>query len=122
MPTVNPDAPVTFLANVEQAENRVVRARDGRPRRTRVTQVIERKRLRYHLIVTFTVEFDREEDGRWIGLIEAIPGCHVYGATREETLAKVEALALHIVAERLEDGEITAEEATSVNFVVSAAA
>jgi predicted RNase H-like HicB family nuclease len=78
--------------------------------------------FRYHLIVTFTVEFDREEDGRWIGLIEAVPGCHVYGATREAALAKVEALALHVVAERLEDGEISAEEAASVNFVVSAAA
>ena len=77
---------------------------------------------RYHLIVTLAVEFDREEDGRWIGLIEAIPGCHVYGATREEALAKVEALALHVVAERLEDSEISAEEAASVNFVVSAAA
>jgi transposase-like protein len=46
----------------------------------------------------------------------------VYGATRHEALAKVEALALHVVAERLEDGEITAEEAASVSFVVSAAA
>jgi predicted RNase H-like HicB family nuclease len=79
-------------------------------------------RLSYPLIVTLTVEFDREEDGRWIGLIEAIPGCHVYGATRQEALAKVEALALHVVAERLEDGAIAAEEAASVNFVVSAAA
>jgi predicted RNase H-like HicB family nuclease len=80
------------------------------------------KRLRYHSFVTFTVEFDREEDGRWIGLIEAIPGSHTYGATREEALAKVEALALHVVAERLEDDEVSAEEAASVNFVVSAAA
>ncbi len=72
--------------------------------------------------MTLTVEFDREEDGRWIALIEAIPGCHVYGATRQEALARVEALALHVVAERLEDGEIPAEEAASVNFVVSAAA
>ncbi len=79
-------------------------------------------RLRYPLRVTLAVEFDREEDGRWIAVIESIPGCHVYGETRHEALAKVEALALHVVAERLEDGEITAEEAASVNFVVSAAA
>ena len=84
--------------------------------------MIDRKRLSYPSTVTLTVEFDREEDGRWIGLIESIPGCHVYGATRQEALTKVEALALHVVAERLEDGEITAEEAASVNFVVSAAA
>ena len=78
--------------------------------------------LRYAWKVTLAVEFDREEDGRWIAAIETIPGCHVYGATRQEALARVEALALHVVAERLEDGELTAEEAASVNFVVSAAA
>jgi hypothetical protein len=39
-----------------------------------------------------------------------------------EALANVEALALHVVAERLENGELSAEEAASVNFVVSAAA
>lgn len=72
--------------------------------------------------MTVTVEFDREEDGRWIALVEAIPGCHVYGATRDEALTKVEALALHAIAERLEDGEVTAEEAGNVSFVVSAAA
>jgi predicted RNase H-like HicB family nuclease len=72
--------------------------------------------------VTLTVGFDREEDGRWIALVESIPGCHVYGTTREEALAKVEALALHAVADSLEDGELTAEEAANVSFVVSAAA
>ena len=68
------------------------------------------------------MEFDREEDGRWIALVASIPGCHVYGKTREEALARVEALALHAIAESLEDGEVTAEEAASVTFVVSAAA
>jgi len=72
--------------------------------------------------VTLTVDFDREGDGRWIAVIEAIPGCHVYGATRQEALRKVEALALHAIAERLEDGEVTAEETANVTFVVSAAA
>jgi predicted RNase H-like HicB family nuclease len=79
-------------------------------------------RLRYSSGVTLAVEFDREEDGRWIADIEAIPGCIVYGATRQEALARVEALALHVVAERLEDGEITAEDVASVTFVVPAAA
>lgn len=79
-------------------------------------------RPRHPTTVTLTVDFDREEDGRWIALVESIPGCHVYGATREEALARVEALALHAVADRLEDGEVTAQEAASVSFVVSAAA
>jgi len=71
---------------------------------------------------TLKVDFDREEDGRWIAVVESIPGCHVYGTTRQEALRKVEALVLHAVAEKLEDGEVTAEEATNVIFVVSAAA
>ncbi len=69
-----------------------------------------------------TVEFDREEEGGWIAVIGAIPGCHAYGSSREEALTKVEAQALHAIAERLEDGEVTAEEAANVSFVVSAAA
>jgi len=121
VPTANPDATVTFPAGVPKSPRIAFFARVT-PGRNALVSCVERKRLRYHLIVTFTVDFDREEDGRWIGLIEAIPGCHVYGATREEALAKVEALALHVVAERLEDREISAEEAASVNFVVSAAA
>ena len=72
--------------------------------------------------MTLNVEFDREEDGRWIAVVESIPGCHVYGMTREEALTRVEALALHAIAERLEDGAVTAEQAANVTFVVSAAA
>jgi predicted RNase H-like HicB family nuclease len=49
--------------------------------------------------MTLKVDFDREEDGRWIAVVESIPGCHVYGKTRQEALRKVEALALHAVAE-----------------------
>lgn len=72
--------------------------------------------------MTLTVGFDREEDQRWIAFVDSIPGCHVYGTTRQEALRKVEALALHAIAERLEEGQVTAEEAASVTFVVSAAA
>lgn len=72
-------------------------------------------------LVTLTVEFDREEDGRWIAAVEALPGCHVYGKTRVEALAKVEALALRVLADRLEHGEAPPEEA-SVSFVVASAA
>jgi predicted RNase H-like HicB family nuclease len=78
--------------------------------------------MRYSSGMTLKVDFDREEDGRWIAIVESIPGCHVYGKTRQEALTRVAALALHAVVEKLEDGEVTAEEATSVTFVVSAAA
>ena len=51
------------------------------------------------------VEFEREEDGRWIGEIPDLPGVMAYGATKEEALVNVEALALHVIADRIEHGE-----------------
>lgn len=51
------------------------------------------------------IEFDREDDGRWIAEIPILPGVLAYGVTREEARGKVEALALRILADRLEHGE-----------------
>lgn len=51
------------------------------------------------------IEFEREEDGRWIGEIPSLPGVMAYGATRADAQAKVEALALRVLADRLENGE-----------------
>jgi len=51
------------------------------------------------------VEVEREADGRWLAEIPELPGVMAYGQTREETLAKVEALALRVLADRLEHGE-----------------
>ena len=52
--------------------------------------------------MNFDIVFDREEDGRWIAEIEALPGVLAYGATRIEAQSKVEALALRVVADRIE--------------------
>jgi predicted RNase H-like HicB family nuclease len=51
------------------------------------------------------VELERETDGQWIAEIPALPGCLAYGATRGDALARAEALALRILAERLDHGE-----------------
>ncbi len=51
------------------------------------------------------IELEQEADGRWIAEIATLGGALVYGATREEAARKVEALALRILAERLENGE-----------------
>lgn len=48
---------------------------------------------------------EREEDGRWIAEVPELPGVMVYGATQSEALAKVEVLALRVLAERIEHGE-----------------
>jgi predicted RNase H-like HicB family nuclease len=55
--------------------------------------------------VRFVIEIEREVDGRWIAEIPALPGVLAYGATREEAVARAKALALRVLAERLERGE-----------------
>lgn len=51
----------------------------------------------------FTIEFDREADGRWIAEIPELSGVLAYGATKEEAEARVQALALHVVADETEE-------------------
>ena len=53
----------------------------------------------------FTVDIERETDGRWIGEVSELSGVLVYGSTREETVAKAKALAFRALADRLEHGE-----------------
>ncbi|HVV92921.1 MAG TPA: type II toxin-antitoxin system HicB family antitoxin [Hyphomicrobiales bacterium] len=57
------------------------------------------------------VEIGREDDGRWIGEVPALPGVLAYGATPEEAQARAEALALRVIADRLEHGEPVPPEA-----------
>jgi predicted RNase H-like HicB family nuclease len=53
----------------------------------------------------FRVEIEQEENGRWIAEVMELPGVLAYGNTPEEAKAKVQALALRVVADRLEHGE-----------------
>ena len=53
----------------------------------------------------FAIELDRETDDRWIAEVLALPGVLAYGATREDAITRVEALALRVLADRLEHGE-----------------
>jgi predicted RNase H-like HicB family nuclease len=52
------------------------------------------------------IEIEREEDGRWIAEIPELPGVMVYGATRDQAISKAEALALRVLADRLDHGEV----------------
>lgn len=56
----------------------------------------------------FTLDCEREDDGRWLAEIVQLPGALAYGATADEAMAKAEALALRVLAERLEHGEAQA--------------
>ena len=51
------------------------------------------------------IETEVEEDGRWIAEVPELPGVLAYGADRARAVAAVEALALRVIAERLENGE-----------------
>lgn len=50
----------------------------------------------------FEIVFDREEGGRWIAEIETLPGVLAYADSKQETQSKVEALALCVIADRIE--------------------
>ena len=51
------------------------------------------------------IETETEEDGRWIAEVPDVSGAMAYGETRDEALSQVKALALRILAGRLENGE-----------------
>jgi predicted RNase H-like HicB family nuclease len=57
----------------------------------------------------FTVETEREIDGRWIAEVIEIPGVMKYGDSKEQAVAQAEALALRVLAERIEHGEQVVE-------------
>jgi predicted RNase H-like HicB family nuclease len=59
--------------------------------------------------VTLTIEIDREDDGRWLAEVPALSGVMAYGQDRDEAVARVQALALRVIAERLEHREAPAE-------------
>jgi predicted RNase H-like HicB family nuclease len=51
------------------------------------------------------LECEQESDGRWLAEVPQLPGVLAYGANAEDAMAKAEALALRVLAERLENGE-----------------
>jgi len=55
--------------------------------------------------VKFRVDIEREDDGRWLAEVPELPGVLAYGTSASEAQAKVQALALRVVADRLEHGE-----------------
>jgi predicted RNase H-like HicB family nuclease len=64
------------------------------------------------------VEVEKEEDGRWIAEVPALPGALAYGASKAEAVAKVEALVLRVLADRIEHDE----EAPELSHVFTVAA
>ena len=67
----------------------------------------------------FTLEIEREADGRWLAEILDLPGVMVYGQTREKAISLAKALALRVLADKIEHGE-TLTDFEAISFVVAA--
>ncbi|MCI0743562.1 MAG: type II toxin-antitoxin system HicB family antitoxin [Gemmataceae bacterium] len=65
----------------------------------------------------FTILLDRETDGRWIAEVPALAGVLVYGESRQDAIARAQALALRVLADRIEHGEEVPE--VLENFLVT---
>jgi predicted RNase H-like HicB family nuclease len=70
-------------------------------------------------MINYTVETDREDDGRWIAEIPELPGVMVYGDSQEEAIKHVQALAFRVLADQIERSE-HARAAMTVNIASAA--
>ena len=64
----------------------------------------------------YRIEFEQEEDGRWIADIPDLPGVMAYGTTKREAESKVQAIALRVIADTLERERATTDH---VNFAAA---
>jgi len=55
--------------------------------------------------MTFHIEIEQETDGRWIAEVDTLPGVVSYGVSRPDVVGRVQALAIRVLADRLEHGE-----------------
>ena len=69
-------------------------------------------------MMTFTVEYEREDDGRWLAEVVELPGVLAYGGNSDEAIARAQALALRVLADKLEHGE-GSPEFVSISFAAA---
>ncbi|WP_423226714.1 type II toxin-antitoxin system HicB family antitoxin [Candidatus Amarolinea aalborgensis] len=67
----------------------------------------------------FDIQYEQEDDGRWLAEVTELPGVLVYGRTLDDALAKAQALALRVLADRLEHGEDVPSRLMSISFAAS---
>lgn len=68
--------------------------------------------------MTLTVELEQESDGRWIAEVPQLPGVLAYGKNAQDAQARAQALALRIIADRLEHGE-AGPDLTTISFAAA---
>jgi predicted RNase H-like HicB family nuclease len=66
--------------------------------------------------MNYEIEFEQEDDGRWIAEIPSLPGVMAYGNSKRDAESKVEALALRVIADALERDNATT---TLIGFVAA---
>jgi len=64
-----------------------------------------------------SIELDREDDGRWIAEALELPGVMAYGQSREEAISNTEKLAIEVIADRIQHGELPAS-SLNVSFLI----
>ncbi|MDG4549916.1 MAG: type II toxin-antitoxin system HicB family antitoxin [Candidatus Contendobacter sp.] len=64
------------------------------------------------------IEYEQEEDGRWLAEVGGLPGVLAYGNTPDEAMVKAETLALRVLAEKLEEEESSPQSIT-ISFVAA---
>jgi len=57
--------------------------------------------------VDFSIEYEQEQDGRWLAEVIGLPGVLAYGNTIDEAMTKAEILVLKVLIEKLEQGEVS---------------
>jgi predicted RNase H-like HicB family nuclease len=68
--------------------------------------------------MNFTIELEQEKDGRWLAEIVDLPGALAYGTDRDDASSRVQALALRVLADRIEHRE-SPTELLSVSFLAA---
>jgi predicted RNase H-like HicB family nuclease len=72
---------------------------------TESTATMRKRRSRIHDEMILRIETELEVDGRWLAEVPELPGVLVYGKTEREAKSKAQALALRVLADRIEQGE-----------------
>jgi predicted RNase H-like HicB family nuclease len=70
-----------------------------------VTVYVTLLNINMEATMRLTIEYEQETDGRWLAEVLELPGVLSYGPTRDVAIAYVQALALRVLADRLEHGE-----------------
>jgi predicted RNase H-like HicB family nuclease len=66
--------------------------------------------------MTLTIEFEREDDGRWIAEVPQLPGVLVYGETQDKAAQLARVLAFRVLADQIEAGDVDAIAIATVSF------